>query len=152
MVAPVTVSERDLRALLGVVSSDRGDLPPQGLPLSLLDDLMGQIRCDAGVSFTGFDSSQQVYWFEQDSNPPDDGEDFVQVFWDNYWDCNYCSYCDRSGDLRSVTKASDFYSARQWHSTGMYTDCFRPYGMEHELMLVLPLRRGPPPGRDRQCG
>jgi hypothetical protein len=28
-------------------------------------------------------------------------------------------YPDRSGDLRSITRNSDFYSARQWHSTGM---------------------------------
>ena len=29
-------------------------------------------------------------------------------------------YPDRTGDLRSVVKIADFYSARQWHSTGMY--------------------------------
>jgi hypothetical protein len=43
MVAPVTVREKDLRALLGIVSDDRADLPPEGLPLSLLGDLMSQI-------------------------------------------------------------------------------------------------------------
>jgi DNA-binding CsgD family transcriptional regulator len=46
-------------------------------------------------------------------------------------------------------KVSDFYSARQWHSTGMYRDVVRPDGIEHELILVLPA--GPPwtagPGR-----
>ena len=33
---------------------------------------------------------------------------------------------------------ADFYSARQWHSTGMYCDMLRPWGHEHELMLTLP--------------
>ena len=43
----VTASERDLRALAGIVSDDRPDLPAEeGLPPSLLADLMGQIRCD----------------------------------------------------------------------------------------------------------
>jgi len=60
MVAPVTVSEKDLRTLLRMVSDDRADLPAEGgLPLSLLADLMGQIRCDA-VSFEGLDSNMQI--------------------------------------------------------------------------------------------
>ena len=37
-----------------------------------------------------------------------------------------------------MTKVSDFYSVRQWHSIGMYTDYYRPYGIEHLLGLVLP--------------
>src|SRR5205807_50041 len=41
-------------------------------------------------------------------------------------------------DQHSVVKVSDFYSARQWHSTGMYTDHDRPLGQEHFLMLTLP--------------
>jgi len=40
--------------------------------------------------------------------------------------------------VRSVTTVSDFYSARQWHSTAMYSEMFRPYGFEHELLLCLP--------------
>ncbi len=38
--------------------------PRGGLPLSLLADLMGQIRCDA-VSFEGLDSNVQTEWFWQ---------------------------------------------------------------------------------------
>ena len=68
------------------------------------------------------------------------------MLWDNYWACDPCCYPDRSGDLRSVVKVSDFYSARQWHSTGMYTDYSSPVGLEHELMLVLPAGPGPAAG------
>jgi DNA-binding CsgD family transcriptional regulator len=135
MTAPVTVSERDLRVLLGIVSDDRRDLPAEGLPLSLLSDLSDQIRCER-VSFFGLDSDQQAGWFGQDLPADDDGDD--QVFWAHYWDCADCSYPDRSGDLRSVTKLSDFYSARRWHSTGMYSDHARRRGIEHELRLCLP--------------
>ena len=136
MVAPVTVREKDLRTLLEMVGDDRGDPPPQGLPLSLLDDLMSQIRCDA-VCLAGFDTARREIWFEQDI-PPQDGEDDGAAFWDNFWTCRACSYPDRSGDLRSVFKISDFYSARQWHSDGMYTDYLGPGGVEHEMVLVLP--------------
>jgi DNA-binding CsgD family transcriptional regulator len=52
------------------------------------------------------------------------------------------SYPDRTGDLRAVVKASDFYSARQWHSTGMYCDYKRPLGLDHELVLCLPATLG----------
>ena len=65
MVAPVTVSEKDLRTLLGMVSDDRADPPAEGgLPLSLLADLMGQICCDT-VSFEGLDSNVRAEWFWQ---------------------------------------------------------------------------------------
>jgi hypothetical protein len=40
--------------------------------------------------------------------------------------------------MRSITKISDFYSARQWHSTGMYHDVVQPGGIEHQLTLCLP--------------
>jgi hypothetical protein len=64
--APVTVRERDLCALAGIVSEDRPDVPRtgEGLPLSLLAELMGQIRCDT-IAFQGFDCQRKQTWFVQ---------------------------------------------------------------------------------------
>jgi DNA-binding CsgD family transcriptional regulator len=134
----ITVTERDLRALLSVVRDHRDEDPGDGLPLSLLQHLMAEIPSDA-VSFMGLDSVRQEAWFGQ-GVPADseDEEDDTEAFWAHYQDCLPCSYPDRSGDLLSVTRNSDFYSARQWHSTGMYTDYLRPAGVENELMLCLP--------------
>jgi DNA-binding CsgD family transcriptional regulator len=150
MMTPVTASDRDLRALARIVSRDRVDRPGgQGLPVSLLADLMSQIRCDI-VSFAGYDSDRREYWFGQ--NLPGDvwaneDDDLDRASWQHYWETQPCSYPDRTGDLGTVVTIADFYSARQWHSTGMYTDVYRPQGLEHELMLSLPA--GPPraPGR-----
>jgi hypothetical protein len=64
MTAPVAASERDLRTLAGIVSDHRADLPAEGLPPSLLADLMGQICCD-GISLERFDSGRQASWFLQ---------------------------------------------------------------------------------------
>jgi DNA-binding CsgD family transcriptional regulator len=144
-------SERDLRALAGIVSDDRADLPAAGLPGSLLADLIGQIRCDA-LSFDGWDIGRQKVWFSQEIPTGDAAigyEAFDQAYWEHYWDCQPCSYPARTGDLRSVVKNSDFYSARQWHNTGMYSDRARPLGEEHYLMLCLPnaLPRTAGPGR-----
>ena len=64
-------------------------------------------------------------------------------------DCRSCGYPERTGDLRSVVKPSDFYSARQWHSTGMYCDILRPQGYEHNLGLCLPDPAVPGAGHGR---
>jgi hypothetical protein len=68
----------------------------------------------------------------------DPGPAHHERFWTCHWECQFCSYPERTGDLRSVVKISDFYSARQWHSTGMYSDFLRPHGYEHQLQLCLP--------------
>jgi DNA-binding CsgD family transcriptional regulator len=152
MSTPVRASDRDLRALAAIVSEDRTDLPDgEGLPPSLLADLMGQIRCDA-LSLDGWDTGRQTCWFSQEI-PSGDArigyEALDQVFWANYWDCQRCSYPARTGDLRSVITTADFYSARQWHSTGMYTDHDRPLGFEHSLVVCLPRAMPRTAGADR---
>ncbi|HEV8276622.1 MAG TPA: LuxR C-terminal-related transcriptional regulator, partial [Streptosporangiaceae bacterium] len=151
MSTPVRATDRDLRALAAIVSQDRADVPAEGLPPSLLAALVGQIRCDA-LGFGGFDPGRQMCWFGQEIPPGDDAigyTDLDQAYWEHYWNSQPCSYAARTGDLRSVIKISDFYSTRQWHSTGMYTDYDRPLGEEHCLMLCLP--EAPPrtggPGR-----
>jgi DNA-binding CsgD family transcriptional regulator len=153
MTTPIKASDRDLRALATIVSQDRPDLPDgEGLPPSLLADLKGQIRCDA-LGLDSWDSGRQMCWFSQEIPARDaGGTDYTAwdpVFWEHYWDCQHCSYAARTGDQRSVITVADFYSARQWHSTGMYTDFYRPLGQEHNLMVCLP-RALPPtaaPGR-----
>jgi hypothetical protein len=140
MTTSATASDRDLRTLADIVSQDRADRPAgEGLPPSLLADLMDQIRCDV-VSFEGFDSRRQETWLFQSLPGRGDAvvEDLDPVYWGHYWDCQPCSYPDRTGDLCSIVKITDFYSARQWHSTGMYTDVYRPQATEHELQLFLP--------------
>jgi hypothetical protein len=120
--------------------------------LSLLIDLMGQIRCDF-VQFQGRDSRRQNDWFiqcfpDEDDDGGVDG-DLERLQWGHYFDNAACSYPDRTGDLRSVVKMADFYTVRQWHSTGMYTDVYRPQGIEHELQLCLPEPPGPARGPGR---
>jgi DNA-binding CsgD family transcriptional regulator len=149
---PVRASDKDLRALAAIVSQDRPDVPDgAGLPPSLLADLMGQISCDA-VVVVGFDGGRQAYWFGQGfppSDPPSGSEDLGRVYW-THWRANqFCSYPTRTGDLRSIIKISDFYSARQWHSTAMYTDYDRLLQGEHCLMLCLPEA---PPGATATSG
>jgi DNA-binding CsgD family transcriptional regulator len=149
MTERMTVSELDLHRLLGIATGHLGDLPAEGLPLSLLSDLAGLIRCDE-ASFFLLDSGARAGSTLQKVPAEDSGDD-DEAFWAHYWDSRPCSYPDRSGDLRRVTKVSDFHSTRQWHSSGMYSDYFRPFGIEHELMMCLSAgpgaAGGPGPGR-----
>jgi len=144
MTAPVTVSEKDLRTLLGIVQDTRDDFPDSGLPLSLLTELTDQIRCD-NLSLMGAEyvvARPAESWMQE--VPPLDlpGIDESATEWWNW--IEFTSYPSCSGDLRSATKVSDFYSARQWHSTVAYTDAFRHTGIaEHVLQLCLPGQLGP---------
>jgi DNA-binding CsgD family transcriptional regulator len=138
--------------LAAIVSQDRTDLPDgEGLPPSLLADLIDQIPGDA-LSLDSWDSGRQMCWFSQEIPARDAGgtdEPWDPVYWEHHWDCHHCSYAARTGDQRSVITVADFYSVRQYHSTGMYTDYARPLGHEHYLMVCLP-RALPPiagPGR-----
>jgi DNA-binding CsgD family transcriptional regulator len=119
---------------------------------------MDQIRCDA-ISLERYDSGPRRAWFLQGIPSLTDDElkateDLDPAQWEHWWsachwDCQSCSYPERTGDLRSVVKPSDFYSARQWHSTGMYGDILRPQGFEHQIQLCLPdpARLSAGPGR-----
>ncbi|HMK99976.1 MAG TPA: response regulator transcription factor [Acidimicrobiales bacterium] len=153
MVTRIMPSDRDLRTLAGIVSQDRPEFPEVGLPLSLLSDLAAQIPCDFLLCH-GYDTTQEQYWFTQQI-PEDDGEDgpggdeMRRVFWEQYWDCQVCSYPDRSGDLRSVVKVHDFYSVRQWHSSGFYREVVRPQGFENHIGLFLSGPPGPDAGPGR---
>src|SRR5580693_978998 len=127
MTAPVTVSERDLRTLLGIVQGKRDDLPEAGLPLSLLAELGEQVRCDdMTVHGANYNWDRAADAFMQDTMPTDSGEVDVEAsdccYWPEFTGYYHCG----GGDLRSVTKVSDFYSARQWHNTRVYTDYMRP--------------------------
>ncbi len=150
MTSSMTASGRDLRALAAIVSEDRPDLPiGEGLPPSLLADLMGQIRCDV-IGFAGFDSGRQETWFSQviPARGGAPGENGDPVNWQHYWQCQQCSHPDRTGDLRSIVKISDFYTTRQWRSAG---NCgiYRSLGFDHDLMLTLPAAAGRVPGHGR---
>jgi DNA-binding CsgD family transcriptional regulator len=128
--------------LADLVTAHRSDPPEIGLPPSLLADLATQIRCDE-ISLVGFDSAARAFWFAQGLSAHVEDYDraadpFAAPHWAHYWQCQPCSYPDRTGDLQSVLTIGDFYSRRQWHATGMHAEVYRPQSVEHELMLTFP--------------
>ena len=81
MSTPVRASDRDLHALARIVSQDHPDLPAEeGLPPSLLADLMNQISCDI-LSLNGWDAERQTVWFSQEIPPGIDYETLDPAYW-----------------------------------------------------------------------
>lgn len=74
--------------------------------------------------------------------------DLSRAHWGHYWDCQACSYPDRTGDLRGMMKVGDFHPVHQWHSRGMYREVMRPQGLENQIQLCL----SGPPGPDAAPG
>jgi DNA-binding CsgD family transcriptional regulator len=69
-------------------------------------------------------------------------EDEHPMLWVHFWSTVSCSYTERIPRLRhEVMMTDDFYSARQWHSTGLYTDYLGPCGVDKVMIVPLP---GPP--------
>jgi DNA-binding CsgD family transcriptional regulator len=146
-----TISDRDLLALMNLVEEGRRAHAPSGMPAVILELLRALVPCDV-VSFNDMDVDSQTVLHSQEyptaaaTGGPNMDDPDDQLFWMHYWPSLPCSYPSRSGDERSITTISDFYSDREWHSSGMYIDCGKIDGVEREAMLCL----SAPPGRSRR--
>jgi DNA-binding CsgD family transcriptional regulator len=137
MTTPVSVSENDLHTLLRIVGApDLGD-DGDGLPWSTMDGLKRLIPCET-VAFNGIDLVERRHHFEQDTtfDRPETPEEEAP-FWEHYWD-SHCSYRERTGDLRSVMKVTDFYTLHEFRQTPIYLEYFRHCGQENEMVLCIP--------------
>ena len=136
-----SVSVRDLRAMMDLVSGGYADEPTQGLPGAVVAGLSQLVPCDSVCFF-------ELSPWQRHCDGPGCVHDagLSPVFWAHYWGCPPCSYPERSGDFKSVTKTSDFYSQRQWHSAPMYCDLLRQDGVEDEIVACLPA----PPGKSQR--
>jgi len=106
--------------------------PADQIALNELDWRHRRSRVLALVSACPFIAQGEEVW-------DDDGD---PTFWDHFWSTISCSYTERIPRMRhEVTMTDDFYSARQWHSTGLYTDYLGPGGIDKSLIMPLP---GPP--------
>ncbi len=141
-----SVSDRDLRVLLGVLDAARSTEVTAGLPSAVLEQARTVIACDA-VTFADLDIANESDFFVQGVSDEDDPAGYDPgAFWRHYWDFQPCSYSVRSGDHHSITTISDFYTRRAYHDTGMYADYFGRNGIEHSAMLCLTA----PAGRSRR--
>ena len=138
------VRDSDLRVMLDVVeavSAAPPDVP--GLPAEAYEQLATLVPSDL-MSFCDFDYRLERAYLDQDSTgdtwgyvvDPTDSDEFFT----HYWDTKPCSYPNRTGDRRTVTTVSDFYTQREWHQTPMFVDCFLGSGhpFDHSISTCMP--------------
>lgn len=117
--------ESDLRVLLDVVRAGYDDEPGQAMPSAVLHALAKLIPC-ASITFCELDVRDQVVLTDQEVSDAAASASQVapidEVFWAEFWNCRFCSYPERAGDLRSVVRLSDFYSRRKLHATAMWAE------------------------------
>jgi hypothetical protein len=138
--ARVTGSDVQLRSMLRIVNAPDDADNGEPLPRSVLAALASLVRADM-VYFMRLEVERREtpLYQEYGQLPGLDDEDApVEVFWSNYWTEPFCSYPDRTGDLTSVTKVSDFCTMPALRRTQLWSDYFRPFGTHRELMLCLP--------------
>lgn len=106
--------QRDAGMLVRVLEDGRRDEPAEALPWALLDGLQRLIPCDLGVSYqhhvpaarrtpliqaVTLDGDREV----EHMGPHDPDEPFWRL-----WPRSFCSWPQRTGDLRSVIHTGDF--------------------------------------------
>jgi DNA-binding CsgD family transcriptional regulator len=138
-----TLGDDDLRRMSDLLSLAHSEPPdPVGLPDALLLGLTDLVRCDL-VSFVDLDVAHATPDIDQASDgrlvtTTRTSSDETDPFWQHYWTTAFCSYPTRTGDDRTVTMLSDFYSQPEWQATPMYTEALAGDYFQHELMCCLP--------------
>jgi DNA-binding CsgD family transcriptional regulator len=143
-----SLTEAELRLLLEVVEAGRRDEPTAGLPWAVLDRLAVLIPVEA-VSCPEFDLPHERpmldQWWEAGVRTLTIGdEDGVEVpeYWESLRQFEPCTYPERTGDLHTPVRWSDFYTRAQLLETAHYADYRRAEGFDHGLHLAFPA----PPG------
>jgi DNA-binding CsgD family transcriptional regulator len=142
--ARMAVDGADLSTMLRIATAPGGADVCGPLPRSVLAALSRLFSADA-VHFFRLDVERRSMPLYQEYGRLGEVDEaaIVPVFWSQYWAAPFCSYPDRTGDVVSVTKASDFSTMAELRRTEMWCEYFRPFGVYREMMLCLPS----PPGR-----
>ena len=138
------LSSSDLEATLRFLAEAEAVTGPDAFPAELLDVLRRLVPSDF-VVYCELDrvarrillteactQAQQAY--ASTGLPPDEAE---RIFWSVIGQSPIFAYHARTADF-SASKLSDFLSARALRGLAVYTEFFRPCGIEHRLAVGLP--------------
>jgi len=138
--ARMTIGDSDLRTMLGIVNAPRDPDDSEPMPRTVLAALSRLLDAD-GVFFLQLDVERRENPLYQEYGQIGREEPPLDVFWTHYWTTAFCSYPDRTGDLTSVIKATDFGGMTALRRTGMWMDYLQPFGVYREMVMCLPSPR-----------
>jgi DNA-binding CsgD family transcriptional regulator len=129
---------RDLDGVVRLVGELAAAEDADPFPARILDSLRALVGSET-ASYCELDRPGRRVLAEVDvgADAGDGVPDGAELYWRLRHQHPSCSYEDRTGDF-SAHKLSDFVSQRELHRLEVYSDFFRPYGVEHEICVGLP--------------
>jgi DNA-binding CsgD family transcriptional regulator len=138
-----TVSERDLRRMLDVVSPDSVASPGVELPEQVMRGLTELIACSA-ASFMVMDPARSETLALQEHTLREftgDDADTTGLYFDAYWDCQACCHPELARGPGVASMWRDLYTEREFRRLRM-AEYFHLHGVWHDLLILLPSSRG----------
>lgn len=141
MGAQSTVTDDDLRRLLGLLAEAESADDQAEVPFSLLAGLRHVVPCD-DITFQVMDvrdgRPRGPCLDDQGAHDLADNDPGLrEEFWTAFWEPGGCSYPQDTGDFVSVLRRSDRFSDRSYGRTAM-GDFMRRGGVRHEALVPLP--------------
>ena len=150
-----SLSERDLRALVGVIDDGLRDEPGPGMPWAVLEGLRGLIPCEE-VGFVEQHLPRHWRLIQQGAieggerclDPEGDSDSSAEdhLFWKYYRDFLGSSEPERTDELRRVVHWGELYTPTELRNQPLYAEYFYPEGIKHGMFIGLPTL----PGRTRR--
>ena len=136
----------DVERLLRVLDDARQDDPGPAMPWALLEGLQRLVPCDLDVSYQHHEYAAArsrvmhavepggVHWGPSGPTPPEPDD----PFWAHWWE-TFCSWPQRTGDLRSVVHTGDFFPTER----ARRADPMRPVLPELGCCMIVSLPAAP---------
>lgn len=138
-----TISEKDLRRMLELVSVDATASDGPGLPDQVLRGLSELIPCSA-ASFNVMDPRRAETILTQEvllRDFPTEDADTSALYFEAFYDCAACCRPELARGPGVASTWLDFYTEREFGSLLM-AEYFRVNGIWHDLLVNLPSSRG----------
>jgi DNA-binding CsgD family transcriptional regulator len=155
-----TITEHDLRALMAVIEEGRRDLPTEGVPWAVLDELARLVRSDWAV-FSELDVVRSCFltgqWMKDDGQrgfvrpsrrsrwiggKQKLDDDASAMTWKYFREFLPHAYIQRTGDLAAPIRWSDFYTPAALRNAPMYAEYYHLMGDKYNIRLHLPTLPG----------
>jgi DNA-binding CsgD family transcriptional regulator len=136
----ITLTSRDVTALRDIVLFPDDEEAGPGLPWRLLEEVRSLIGCDV-VELDRTCPTERKLGLEQavgDAREVVKHEQADPYYWQLYWASTPCSWVDRPGNARDVTKISDFWSDREWTGSAMFGEYGQRWRSFREIGMRLP--------------
>src|SRR5262245_50033244 len=120
------LSRRDLAAALDFIDGAYAANDPERLARYTVVNLLSLLRSDCAAFNEINARRRRIQWVTEGAQPPGDGE---QIFAAHMHTHPVVAHFKRPG-TGAATRVSDVLSRREWLGRGIYTEFYRPMGLD----------------------